>query len=77
MHLLLPFPASLDGYLKDKSKKMAEKRQIKLFLAFFFAWNCSSNFKKLVNYKKSVGTVELHMVSPFLASLIKYLTFKN
>ena len=35
MHLLLPFPASLDGYLKEKSKKMAEKRQIKPFLAFF------------------------------------------
>ena len=35
MHLLLPFQASLDEYLKDKSKKMTEKRQIKPFFALF------------------------------------------
>ena len=51
MHLLLPFQASLNGYSKDKSRKMAEKRQIKPFLAFFFVWNCSSNFEKMVTVK--------------------------
>ena len=36
MHLLLPFQASLNVYSKDKSRKIAEKRQIKRFLAFFW-----------------------------------------
>ena len=77
MHLLLPFQASLNGYSKDKSRKMAEKRQIKPFFSIFFAWNYFGNFKKPVNYKKCMGTVELHLVLPFWASLMKYFTFKS
>ena len=68
------FKLVLVNKLKIRAKKIAEKQQIKPFLTFFFGWNYSSFFKNPVNYKKCVGTVELYMVSLFLASLMKYLS---
>ena len=52
-------------------------RVLSSFSAFFFVLNCSSYFKKPVNYKKCVGTVGLHVVLTFLAILMKYLSLKS